>query len=369
MNIKPLEYYKHLNKMRKNINIRTTSGFTIIEMMIGIVLALISMVLVAQIMSSVTNQRKTTNSGNDAESAGTVASYLIERDLRQAGYGFNISPFIGCTTTAYDGASNGGAGRTFTISNTLIPVVISAGANAAIADSLFIRYSANDGGHSATQITSDYVSGASNLAVTNRFGVHASDLFIIGNETTPCSIYQASNILGVDNIETQAARFNKTGGLGNDYITGSSIISLGNLMVDRQYSINNAKLMVWDAFNPSNQTSPTTGDVLADSVVFFKAFYMKDANGDGQIDTIDQVVPNATTWNTVLGVKFALVTRTKTRDPSVLTQTPLILWDAQTFGTFNAPALSIDLTADMQQFRYKVFTGTIPLRNRIWSGS
>ena len=377
--------------MRKWISPTQQKGFTLIELMIGLLLALVSMALLAQILSSVTTARKTTNSGNDVESSGAISAYLIERDLKQAGYGINIAPFIGCPTRVFDHLSNGGAGRTFDLLGGLYPVVIVAGATAKDSDRLYVRYSNNEGSHTPAKITSPYLSGSANVVVDNRFGFHApvnaaipGDLVLFGDSAgANCSIQQVDDLSGLTNVvfgsgSMGVGRFNKTGGFGYTYTSGDSLISLGNLMVDHQYTtttlntagtITPGKLMLYDAFSPTSQAAPSAPSTLADGVYLLKAYYLKDADGDGTVDTVDQVAPTVATWNQILGVKFALVSRSKTKDNQSHPKSTLTLLDAQTFGGFNAPAISINLSTEESTYSYKVFSVTVPLRNRVWNGA
>ena len=111
---------------------RHSSGFTLVELMVGVTLALITTVIVAQVMLNSEGNRRTTTQGSDAQVNGALALYTVQRDLQMAGYGVVNNPAaLGCEVRGQYGAN---AARTFT----LAPVVITAGATANVSDSVTI---------------------------------------------------------------------------------------------------------------------------------------------------------------------------------------------------------------------------------------
>jgi len=66
-------------------------GFSLVEIMVGMVIGLLSTIVVMQVYATFEGQKRTTTSGSDAQTNGAVALYTVERDARLAGYGF-INP-------------------------------------------------------------------------------------------------------------------------------------------------------------------------------------------------------------------------------------------------------------------------------------
>lgn len=97
---------------RRPRNVRCTSptltlgGFGLVEIMVGLVIGLIAILVALQVFSVSLGQRRTTTSGGDAQQSGMISLYLLERDLRQAGYGIKSlaapckSPPVSVTGTA-----------------------------------------------------------------------------------------------------------------------------------------------------------------------------------------------------------------------------------------------------------------------------
>ena len=77
-------------------------GFSLIELMVAMVIGLIGMIIIFQVFEVSEGIRRTTTSGGDAQQNGTIALYLMQRDLRNAGMGFNDTPYAGCSMAGYD---------------------------------------------------------------------------------------------------------------------------------------------------------------------------------------------------------------------------------------------------------------------------
>src|SRR5215831_15125854 len=123
---------------------RAFAGFTLVETMVAIVIGLLVTFIIMQVYAVSEGEKRTVTYGADAQSDSAVALYLIERDLRQAGYGLapNTEDFVPIYTAPADGGvlSNGilaqctsvrayntnrGTTQAFVYSdNTFMPVVI-----------------------------------------------------------------------------------------------------------------------------------------------------------------------------------------------------------------------------------------------------
>lgn len=63
-------------------------GFTLVEIMVGMVVAMLGIIIMMQMMSVFENQKRTTTGGDDAQNAGAIALYDIQQNIQQAGYCF-----------------------------------------------------------------------------------------------------------------------------------------------------------------------------------------------------------------------------------------------------------------------------------------
>lgn len=360
------------------------SGFTITELMVGVTIALIGLLLIAGILVTVNQQKQTTSSGADAQTAGAVAAYLIERDARMAGYGINLSPLLNCEVHAYDEGVS--PAREFSFS--LVPVLITPG-TATTPDSLTFTYGSADVGLSPPNLTQAHNGNNANYKVDNRFGFHEGNLIVVsedgvdtdGDDVDDCTLAQVTGVPGTpgqtDNIihnsgnytnaygQNVAARYNKPSGLGIAYSTNAQIYNLGDMPVSITYAIDtqNNSLTAWKLL------TDTTALEVAENIVFLRAQYGKDTNDDGTVDTYDQVTPtDSTTWQQVIALRFALVARSHKREGELVSPASLTLLPEITLPngtTLAAETLALDDEA--RRYRYKVFRVLVPLRNMIWS--
>ncbi|MFY9261473.1 MAG: PilW family protein [Gallionella sp.] len=87
------------------------SGFSLIEILIGMTIGLIVILVIMQTMSLFEGQRKTSSSTADMQSNGLLSLYTLEQDVRLAGYGlivnFNNAGELPCVKINGYGASPG----------------------------------------------------------------------------------------------------------------------------------------------------------------------------------------------------------------------------------------------------------------------
>ena len=68
------------------------AGFTLVETMVAIVIGMLATLIVMQVYATSEGQKRTTTFGADAQSDAAAILYLMESDLRQAGYGLAANP-------------------------------------------------------------------------------------------------------------------------------------------------------------------------------------------------------------------------------------------------------------------------------------
>ncbi|MBK8385248.1 MAG: prepilin-type N-terminal cleavage/methylation domain-containing protein [Candidatus Accumulibacter sp.] len=71
-------------------------GFTLVEVMVAMVIGMIGIIIMMQVFASAEGQKRTTTGTGDAQSNGAMAIYTLQRDIREAGYGFNAMNALGC---------------------------------------------------------------------------------------------------------------------------------------------------------------------------------------------------------------------------------------------------------------------------------
>ena len=397
--------------------IKRERGMSMVELMVAMVIGLIGMVIIFQVFEVSEGIRRTTTSGGDAQQNGTLALYRIERDLRNAGMGFNDSSVLGCNLVGYDKlrapTDFPAGGQTLLV----VPVRVVPGGSVTVPDSLVVFYGSSTHVTSATTLSAQLSNPASPMLVRNRYGFRTGDLIMLtepGNLTKSCPLMEVSDLptgqsdqIVHDDVSytlsgggSAAARYNKVGGLGaSTYVLGANLYNLGNrhdageanMPVHNTFAIDNSRVL--------NATGLFTNTVsaLADNIVHMRALYGLDDGVDNGTVTfsavkvagdgiVDRYVDGNTTpnWSRVVAIRVVVVARSALPEkPSVAggacdTTVVRPSWSGDDWPGgapwSGAPAnlrTMLDLSADAnwQCYRYKVFETTVTLRNGIWKAS
>lgn len=76
----------------KNTSVKLRgNGFSLVDTMVGMVIAMIGMVIIFQVFSVSEGVKRTTTSGSDAQQTGAISLVTIEHTLKDAGYGIFTS--------------------------------------------------------------------------------------------------------------------------------------------------------------------------------------------------------------------------------------------------------------------------------------
>src|SRR5512145_872184 len=100
--------------MRKIPNITAlqhgrSRGFSLVELLVAAAIGIIASLAIFQVFAVFEGQKRTTTSGGEAQTSGTLALFTLERELRMAGYGINNVDFLGCTVNGWDEQVSGGS--------------------------------------------------------------------------------------------------------------------------------------------------------------------------------------------------------------------------------------------------------------------
>ncbi len=359
---------------------RSNSGFSLVEIMIGIGLGLASLIIILQIFSVFEGQKRTTTSGADAQVNGGVALFSIERDVRMAGYGVNVPAAFGCTVnSSYNGINQPVL--------SLMPVTIIKGING-LPDVVKILSSSKDNWSIPARIIVDHPAPASNVFLNTTLGIAVNDLMVAYEAGKDCTLLQVTGIpSGNVQIHHQnTSPWNPPGGQNifpaAGYSAGAMLLNLGALVI-RTYSVNAQSDMLLSDFVSATNTSIV--QTLAPNIVNLQAQYGFDTRtspGDARTDTWSDTMIDADS-STVIGdsgdisrlyaVRLAVAARSAllekpkpdgTCDITTTTSANMPVWSGGTIDVSKNP----DGTANASWtcYRYKVFETVIPVRNSIW---
>lgn len=346
-------------------------GVTLIELMIGLLLGLVVVLVTAQVLSFAEGQKRVTTGGGDAQVNGSLGLYTLQREIQMAGYGLvNERSTLGCPVVA-NHTSTGA------LNWTLVPVVITAGANGA-PDSVTIMSSGR--AYSVPAIVSvNHPTTSDRFTVRSAVGISVDDILIAVpagySATNWCGAYRVTQIAngnqavhGGTSPWNSGAQVAPTAG----YLAGDRLINAGQLVrrtfaVDANYSLQQQTLDLASGAMQSQELFP--------QIVTLRALYGKDTNADNVVDTYDNVTPTTNAgWRQVQAVRIALVARSTSyqkdevtvADPKWNVGTAATVTGSTTCGASKCLDLMVSGVPDWKHYRYSVFEVTAPLRNVIW---
>jgi type IV pilus assembly protein PilW len=373
----------------KNTSFAHNRGFTLIELMVGLVVGLVVLLAVTQVYVNWESRQRTSSSKNDAQISGTLAAYNLERDLRQAGMGFGSA---NSTTTAKVGCSVSASVAGAVVNNlNLIPVRIANGASGA-ADQISVLYG-NSAIHSLT--VSVIESTASTKRLMNRSGFMLEDKVVLTSTTNPntCQMVEITvtdpavvgSTQAFQHLITAYQSPYKTAGVLTTPLMNSATGTVGTF--DQAFNLGpEPTAAVWSIgvatpVRPvllKTNLLPVAGAIpaaldIAEGIVNLQAQYGYDVNNDGQIsatewfDDGDSALA-AIQWNRVLAVRYAVLARSRHYE-ALPFRAANPTWVAGKFvmtdiggGADSDPAGENNWRA----YRYIVYEGAVPLRNVLW---
>jgi type IV pilus assembly protein PilW len=344
---------------------RSSSGFSLIEILVGVTIGLIGIVIMFQVMENAENRKRTTSSGSDAQIAGSIAMHNLERDIRLGGNGFGSSAAVGCTVNAYDTVR--GAAFTFP----MVPVQIVDGV-AGAADQIITFY-----GNSPTAATnySFNVSTATTkkmASTSGRGGLMRGDLVLVTG--AGCGLIEITDNTNIDQLtinhatgaytdasnNAATARFNAPAGYT---LASGQLYSLGNNL--------NPRRNIWQIANRKTLTVTddlhnTAASEVGEGIVNLQAEYGLDTDGDFQVDLWQTAAPG--NWRQLFAIRVGLLARSQQYEKvNVTTVAPA--WESGSFTMTNLDGTTDNApnnANDWRHYRYRVYQVTMPLRNMIW---
>lgn len=376
---------------------RSARGFSLVEILVGVAIGVVGMLVIFKTIATWDTHTRSTTAGSDAQSAGSLAMFNLERDIKQAGLGFmGIGPAVatppnslGCAVTGVDTQT----GRNLAFNMVPVEIVLAAGQP----DTLNVLYGNSPFFVSEESFTA---STATTKTLGRRNGFKPGDLAIAAVGAN-CNLLQVTDDTNADGktivhadgatfpnfyavpAANAVARYNSAalpalGALGNVY-------SLGPVPRRASWAINTAS---------GNLTSTelfggAPAFVVGEGVVNMKALYGFDTDADRRVDTWTNVTPlTPAAWAQVLSVRVAMLVRSRQFErtidqsasgvPSPVTPN-VPNWSGDALGVPNTAFVmtNADGSADSfgpndpdpnnwRYYRYRVYEKEIPLRNVIW---
>ena len=358
-------------------------GFSIVELMVAVTIAIITGVVVLQVLSTYEARRRTVTVGNDAEMSAAVGLYMVERDVRMAGAGFTMPTGLLCG----NGINLSFDGDVISDGQTIPFVRVTDGGDAP--DRIEVMRSDSVFGVAPGAITKIMPSAASDVSVENTVGLRVGDLFVAASPDgiKPCTVMQVSaNPVKVGNSwnlqhGNNGSPYNPADPAGT--YTNPIIYDVGDMVYNLgTFGLRSFQVVCNDGAAPSTTNSCVLGavdalagpddptiadlDALAAQVVDFQLQYgVAPANSQIVDEWVDATGawadPGAADQRRIKAVRMAIVTRGNL-EREMVSPASLVLWDRG-----GPDERTIDLTDDQRFYRYKVLTVVVPVINMIWA--
>jgi type IV pilus assembly protein PilW len=356
-----------------NNKIYNQKGFSLIEVMVGLVIGLFVSLAIFNVFSVFEKQKRVTTGNSDAQTNGAIAIYNIQRDTEKAGfalpvYSNDFTPFNCPATTTIDhdnDATSAAIG--------LSPVVITDGGVGS--DIVSIRAGDSMRGGIATPMISGTSANVAQVDTTIGCGVGDTVLVMRDPPANGCNLTRVTAITAAGATPRRV-----TFAASTNVASGNNFSCLG-VWNELRYTISANQL------NRSGDIVagvPSAIDVpIVADIVNMQAQYGVSATANS--NRVVQWVDATANWasasitladrNRIKAVRVAIVARNGLLEKTNVTAAAPTAWTDVPLGgaiTVASPAPVINLAttdANWRRYRYRVYESIIPIRNIIWSGS
>jgi type IV pilus assembly protein PilW len=392
---------------RQDIN--ASHGFSLVEVLVAMVIGLIGLVVMMQVFSVFEGQKRTTSSGDDAISGGSMALYAIQRDIQQSGWGINAIQLLDCTANDAGNLLLQGVTSIRLVPVTINPAVATLPAGETDTDTLLVVSGNSNSTIEGDLITSGVAIGGSTYPVHTPQAFAAGDYVVAVKQNRDIGTC-AVQINRVASIDAGAGTVTLVTAATAASSVSDRLFNLGAAPIIRGYAIRKIpatngveKLTVCSYTDPAlDCTDVDSWLPIANNVVSLRAQYRREnqnATMTALPDTWDQdfVTSGITTYvkpgfggdpvacaqMRLRGVRLALVARSSQpeRPAKDATNNDVHVWQSAinwagsvtnvADGNSAAAAAAVQIVPQSpnatfprwDDFRYKTFETVAPLRN------
>jgi len=341
-------------------------GATLIDVLVGIALAVVGVVLIYQVAGTAEVRRRDIKGAGEAEETAALSLARISFDLANAGNGFGASAeiFATCPSAA-------------TLHDTMRPisVLINDGGSDDRPDSATIRYGTASGGGVAVPLSAAASAGAP-LVVQGADTFAAGDIVAIASRTGACAVSEVLTVSAPSSGQLEITAEDLTG----DWPASSVLVNLGSdkRIQTIRYDVVDGALRSTDTFHAD------VANPLASNVVNLKLQYGIDSDGDGAIDTwvpatdlgtlgswtADSMLhADLATLNRIKAVRVGVIVRSEFQDRRITKPFRWTLFDCPAIAKSECPGRLTGFFTPARNggYRYRVHETIVHLRNVIWN--
>lgn len=333
-----------------SMSANTSRGFSLLELMVGIVVAMAAVVVVMQVFQSSEGARRTTTGGDDAQTSATIAMATLQRELRQAGQGLASRDLLQCQLLIAGGTTVNNLGAV-AINSPDVP------AGDANTDTLLLAYGSGEGSPEGDRIVNTPAGNVYQISVPTAFQLNDWVIASPAVRINPCALQLAR-------ITQAPAGFNVTVSAGQVGVNAGLLYNLGPAPVVVGYAVRNARLTSCD-YRSADCANVDNWIAIADGIVSLRAQHGRDTDvpADLNVDVWDQTAAATDCqWLRTRALRLVLVARSSQQEKGDV-DAPAPRWQ----GSDSVPPVPITLDGDWQRFRYRTLESTLPLRNMNWA--
>ncbi|MDA8093813.1 MAG: PilW family protein [Betaproteobacteria bacterium] len=386
-------------------------GFSLVELMVAMVVALVTVYAIFQVFGGYEGQKRVTVGIGNAESNGKNALYLLERDIRQAGFGLTNSATANCLYIY-------GNSTTFAQTYSPIPATIvdpNTTSSPRLPVSIYVRYGSSVVGGATTAVTIPMPNPSAEINVSSTNDIMVNDI-VLGVTGNQCAVMQITHVQatpGKIQHDPNSGTINPASGnfvSGSSgapasfpgLVAGDSIVDLGQAPDVTQYSIQyssasgqgSAQDPVLQLLQLSGPNASATATPLIDNIISVQAQYgvaQPNVNQNNVVcwtNAVDNssnntAAPCDQNWSSstltpvlakqIKAIRIAILARSpipaKPQSNGQCTATsvmPYLPWpDGSSYDQFDVSENGA--ITNWKCYRYKVFSTVIPLRNVLWA--
>jgi type IV pilus assembly protein PilW len=401
---------RHAMRHTHNPSRSRHGGMTMIELLVAMIIGVGVVLAVSTLLVAGENHKRTTTSTNDADQAGAYTFHALDKALRGAGSAIVESTLaypsgaglLGCRLNAasilpsqtafpapFATAFLGGAPSNLRVA----PVLIGKNQSDSTASDVIVVMS----GSGASGGMSRAIAGAgssTSLVLQGTTGIFANDLVLVSQPTvTDCMIEEVNNVSGATLNVSGTPYYNAATAATTLAALSSStaafVTPLGNLGTVANPAVNNVQFTLFGV--GTNYTlysydllqyqylvlgsGTKTSEAITDGVVQMNAIYGIQGTTPGVLSTwadpgasgydINTVMTNPAIQESIIAVRVALVVRGEYYDKNVVSPASVTIFSGYTNAAGNSLQQTVNLAAipGGQNYRYRVFEFTVPLRN------
>ncbi len=350
---------------------RLHQGFSLIEIMVGVVIGLIAVLVIYQIFAAAEGIKRNTTSVGDAQQNGLLSSFMLGIELANAGNGV--------ASAALDlkncpGNANVLPATAFASTWRPLPLVIVDGAGPTQPDSFMVNYSLSNAAITPAPFATSTAATGDDYSVQSPTGFQPNDLIVAISTAGACSASKATAVSAPDALGVVNVSHTDPGGA--IFLQGDTLLNLGlsgsgqKVLYDVNAGVLRSTALLKDDGTPALGT--IAPNPLASNVVNLKLQYGLDVDKNGVLEWVSADVapwraadlmnaPDANVLHaqlkTLKAVRIGIVVRGEQWDKEA-PDVPWSLFGGVYAGTFVRAS---------GNYRYRVYETVIPLRNELWN--